>query len=69
MSIRPVLTASSSGPPDENVWSSMLAELHPLVRVQTHVEQLTQHVRTIAPHCRLEQLLSPAASRVRHDAR
>ena len=36
-----------------------LAHLRALVRVQAHVEQLTQHGRTIAPYCRLEQALPP----------
>jgi hypothetical protein len=35
-----------------------LTQLHPLVRVETHVEQSTQHVRTIAPHSRLQHRLS-----------
>ena len=34
----------------------VIADLHALVRVQAHVEQLTQHGRTIAPYCRLEQV-------------
>ena len=35
-----------------------LTQLNPLVRVETHVEQSTQHVRTIAPHSRLQHRLS-----------
>jgi hypothetical protein len=35
----------------------VMAYLRALVRVHAHVEQLTQHGRTIAPYCRLEQPL------------
>ena len=58
MSIRPVLTASSSGPPDENVWSSSWPSCIRSFGSRPMFEQSTQHVRTIAPHCRLQHRLS-----------